>query len=409
MADYSGVLHAQSPQPNNKTVGPLNSFDETIDHDKSALSITDTLQAKQEEIDYLKSDNKTTLENFCNLLRSVQNDKKILREKIKNLEEKQNKYELTLRDLNFENNKLRDELDRRYRNNTSHNVANNQTNTHPNSSSINNLDKILELLTSNLQKNYNNSKNKNQVIDTSSTENDTNNENNISFEKLIKKFKRFETINNPRTSIHYFKEEFHRLNIHNNKTKYDILIERWPTSDISNYYRIFSREKRNFTTFCEYCENRDNHLTEVLGKIPQYDNTTPFSVYLADATKWAESDKNDLIKFFAFYLAPKAIKPKIKENFDESFEIFVKQIRRTWNNRQDESLNPIPINFDKTQKNYYKQPKPSFKPRDEYTQRLDINNNNNFRYFSQEQSHNFNTNNNNRKKFSSEKSKFPFK
>ena len=142
MADYSGVLQAQSPQPNDKTVGPLNSFDETIDHDKYALSITDTLQAKKEEIDYLKSDNKTTLENFCNLLRSVQNDKKILREKIKNLEEKQNKYELTLHDLNFENNKLRDELDRRYRNNTSHNVANNQTNTHPNSSSINILDKI---------------------------------------------------------------------------------------------------------------------------------------------------------------------------------------------------------------------------------------------------------------------------
>ena len=221
-------------------------------------------------------------------------------------------------------------------------------------------------------------------------------------DKLIKKFKRFETIKNPRQTLSFFKEEFHRLDINDDNTKYNILIERLSTIDVQNYYKLVYREERNYTTFSNYCENRDNHLAEVLGKPPKYDTSTPFSVYLADATKWAESNKHDLIKFFAFYLAPKSIKDKVKENFDESYEIFVKQIRRSWNNRQEEFSETYPVNFDNTQKPYQRKQKTNFHNGNN-TQRINKNYNSNSKHvtnpYENRQNKNFNQPYNNMNNF----------
>ena len=395
MADHSGVLFP-NPKSNDETVDYINS-QITEDEVKSTNSITDTLHAKQNEIDCSKADNKTIFDQFSNLLLSVQNDNKILMEKIKNLEENKKKYELTLHDISYENSKLRDELDKKENINLDKNITYSPANTNQNSNHTLNLENLLEkLITNQVHHNNNNTQYKEQVNNTNNSINNVGYEYNNNIDQLIKKFKRFETIKNPRNILHYFREEFHRLGIHNDEIKYNILIERWPTNDVSNYYTLTSRENRNYTTFCEYCENRDDHLTEVLGKIPQYDNTTPFSVYLADATKWAESTKNDLIKFFAFYLAPKSLKAKIRENFDENFEKFVKKSRTMWNNREEESVYANPISVDTPQKNYYKHPKRNFKPREVNTHCLNINNNNKFRHYSQQQSQNSNPNNNER-------------
>ena len=73
----------------------------------------------------------------------------------------------------------------------------------------------------------------------------------------------------------------------------------------------------------------------------------------------AESNKHDLIKIFAFYLAPESIRDKVKKT-DESFDIFVKQVRRSWNSRQEEFPETFPVNFDKTQKTYQRKQKTNF-------------------------------------------------
>ena len=414
MADYSGVLDPTNPQPNTSTVNIDNENVETCeqtDENKSAKSIKDNIFFQNDrihDIDILKNtihtlnkkiknleaeklvDEKPGFEKFYDIMRSGQDEIKILMEKNKTLEDNQKNYELIMKDISYENNKLREELDNIEKTNTDRNISSVKTNTHPNTNYVNNLEKIVELLTYNMQNN-NISQNNNSINNPGSS---LGQENSTNFDKLIKKFKRFETIKNPREMLNYFKEEFHRLDIQSDNTKYNILIERWPTTDVSNFYKLICREKRNYKTFCEYCEYRDDHLTEVLGKIPEYDNTTPFSVYLADVTNWAESNKNDLIKFFAFYLAPKAIKSKIKECFDDSHEIFVKQIRRAWNNRQDEPLNPNSINFDKTQKYFFKQPK-RFTRSDNNKHFFFKNNNSNPRHYSQQTNQHNNYNNKN--------------
>ena len=169
-------------------------------------------------------------------------------------------------------------------------------------------------------------------------------------DRLLKKFKRIETVKNPRDVLSYFQEEFHRLSIHDDHCKYNILVEKWPREDVTNYYKLIDRNNRNFHSFCDFCVNRDDSLSDILSKKPQYDGSTPFGVFLAEATKWARSDENDRIKYFCWQLAPDALKLKIRENFNESYENFRKKVQAIWN-CQDEKPLPNPVNYDRTQRN----------------------------------------------------------
>ena len=45
---------------------------------------------------------------------------------------------------------------------------------------------------------------------------------------LLKKIKRIEILKNPRDVLSYFQDEFHRLSIHDDHSKYNILVEKWP-------------------------------------------------------------------------------------------------------------------------------------------------------------------------------------
>ena len=172
----------------------------------------------------------------------------------------------------------------------------------------------------------------------------------MGIDRLMKKFKRIEHVKNPRDVLSYFQEEFHRLSIHDDHIKYNILVEKWPREDVSNYYKLFDRDNRNFHTFCDFCVNRDDSLSDILSKIPQYDASTPFGVFLADATKYAESCKADRTKFFCWHLAPNSLKLKIRENFNESYDIFKKRTQAIWNNQDEKSLTN-PVSYDRTQRN----------------------------------------------------------
>ena len=44
-------------------------------------------------------------------------------------------------------------------------------------------------------------------------------------DRLMKKFRTIKTVKNPRDVLSYFQEEFHRLSIHNDHSKYNILVE----------------------------------------------------------------------------------------------------------------------------------------------------------------------------------------
>ena len=130
--------------------------------------------------------------------------------------------------------------------------------------------------------------------------------------------------------LNYFIGEFQRLKIQDETTRYHILVGNWPPTDVSNYYKLTSPEQRNYYSFRDYCEKRDDPLTDVLEKVPAYNSSTPFGVFLAEATKWARSDENDRIKFFCYHIAPNPLKSKIRENFGESYEIFRRNIQAMW-------------------------------------------------------------------------------
>ena len=77
----------------------------------------------------------------------------------------------------------------------------------------------------------------------------------------------------------YFQEEFYRLKIRDNYVKYVILAKKWPTEDVFQLLKIIGQ---NFETFCDFCVNRDNSLSKIFSKVPQYAASTPFGVFLAD-------------------------------------------------------------------------------------------------------------------------------
>ena len=79
--------------------------------------------------------------------------------------------------------------------------------------------------------------------------------------------------------------EFGHLNIHEDNVKYNILVEKWPTHDVSNYSKLIDREQKNYNKIRDFCDNSNDILPEILDKTPQYDVSTPFWVFLADMTK----------------------------------------------------------------------------------------------------------------------------
>ena len=179
---------------------------------------------------------------------------------------------------------------------------------------------------------------------------------------------------------------------------YNILIEKWPTEDVLNFYKLVDREHRKFETFCDFCVNRDNSLSEILSKIPQYDTSTPFGVFLADATKYAESSKEDRIKFFCYYLSPLSLKTKIRENFNECFETFKKRTLAIWNCQEDKTPSSL-INYDRSpqdNKIYKRNPRRYNNRNFEHTNSGFSNNNNqNFRPYQNHQKPNLYSNNKN--------------
>ena len=163
-------------------------------------------------------------------------------------------------------------------------------------------------------------------------------------DRFLEKYKNFKIIKNARHSIYFLNEEFYRLNIHDDDLKFKILLTIWPQEDISLFYRLNKREHRNFHTFCDFCENKHNTLSEILSKKPQYNDSTKFKDFFADVVEFAESSKGDLLKFFCHYLSPHSLKNKIKQNFGEKIDIFRKRTQVIWNAQQGNS-HPLLSNY----------------------------------------------------------------
>ena len=141
-------------------------------------------------------------------------------------------------------------------------------------------------------------------------------------QRLSKKFKRLDVVKNPRDTINYFEEELHGEGIVNDLEKYNYLIGFWPRVDISDYYKMSERSKRNYSSLKNFCLNRDNELPEILDKIPIWETKTTFNQIFSTATKWAKCPEEDRIKFFLAYLMPSSIKSKIKEYYDAELDVF---------------------------------------------------------------------------------------
>ena len=67
---------------------------------------------------------------------------------------------------------------------------------------------------------------------------------------------------------------------------------------------------------------KDGPLTKILRSKPQSSTFNKYSDLLIEATKWAKSKLEDIIKFFCYYLAPDALKGDVRSNFGFSYEEF---------------------------------------------------------------------------------------
>ena len=76
-----------------------------------------------------------------------------------------------------------------------------------------------------------------------------------SAEYLERKFHRFTEITKPRQTLNYFIGEFERLNVTDDHTKYNIIVENWVPDEVGQYYTIVSPEKQNFQSFKDFLKN----------------------------------------------------------------------------------------------------------------------------------------------------------
>ena len=175
---------------------------------------------------------------------------------------------------------------------------------------------------------------------------------NVSDNDLERKFHRFSKITNPRQTLNYFIGEFERLNVTNDRTKYNIIVGKWVPDEVSQYYGLTNPEDRNFQTFKEFCEKRDNLLTPILSKPPVHTSKTPFSVYLTEATEWAYAKEDDRVKFFLYYHAPVSLKSRIEEYFLEDLSQFKRRVQSIWSRQDDDYYaRNQQVNYDRSRRN----------------------------------------------------------
>ena len=115
---------------------------------------------------------------------------------------------------------------------------------------------------------------------------------------------------------------------------------------MSQYYGLVIPENRNFQSFKEFFERRDQLLTSILGKPPVHSSTTPFSAYVAEATEWATAHEKDRIKFFLYHHAPNSLKSRIEEYFVEDIKQFKRRIQAIWSHQSDNPVTDPPVNYE---------------------------------------------------------------
>ena len=169
-------------------------------------------------------------------------------------------------------------------------------------------------------------------------------------DSLERKFHRFTKINKPRHILNYFIGEFERLNVTDEVTKYNIIVGKWVPDEVSQYYGLVTPENRNFQSFKEFFERRDQLLTPILGKTPVHSSNTPFSAYVAEATEWAMAHEDDRVKFFLYYHAPNALKSRIEEYFVEYLTQFKRRVQAIWLHQSDNTVTNPPVNYDRLRK-----------------------------------------------------------
>ena len=75
-----------------------------------------------------------------------------------------------------------------------------------------------------------------------------------------------------------FFERFHRLNVPDDKIEYNILIECWPTQDVTNYFKLVDREViKHFSIFAKIGVVHSHKLLA-----PQYYVSIPLGDFLAE-------------------------------------------------------------------------------------------------------------------------------
>ena len=129
-----------------------------------------------------------------------------------------------------------------------------------------------------------------------------------SVDNLDRRFHRFTKIKKPRQTLNYFIGEFERLNVTDDRSKYNIIVGNWVSDKVAQHSGFVSSENRNFHSFKEFVERRDHHLAPIFGRPSVHTSTTSFSAFVAEATEWATAHEDDRIKC---HHAPSSLKSRL--------------------------------------------------------------------------------------------------
>ena len=124
------------------------------------------------------------------------------------------------------------------------------------------------------------------------------------------------------TELEHFEHQCNTYRIRTGELKYKILTIIWAPQDIKDFWDATPEEGRNYINLREYLRLKDGPLTRILRARPQSSTFNKYSDLLIEATKWAKSKLEDIIKFFTYYLAPDALKEDVRSNFVFSPEEF---------------------------------------------------------------------------------------
>ena len=110
--------------------------------------------------------------------------------------------------------------------------------------------------------------------------------------------------------------------VESDSMKYEILLQKWPQPDIIDFLNATTAHERNYHTLCDFLRGKGDVLPQILRPTASLKPLKKYQDLRLEATKWAKSSFETLVKFFTHHLASDEMKREVSLNFGQNLSEF---------------------------------------------------------------------------------------